>query len=274
MKWFRWHHGTVEAGVWRLVAQRSRQPVHVVVAVWALMYERASRSTPRGTISGWDDEAAGAALDLDPSLVSAIRAAMQGKALDGERMLAWEQEQPKREREDDSKERVRAFRQRQRGSVTPAKNEQRPVTPRNATSRPEESREEEIETTLHSVEDGGGAPSLNGGAERMPANQLLGAWINRQRRVLGKPDYRPSPKEAQRYGAVAARIVAAHPGTEVQAAFVGMDSMWPHAPPKSEPWTLETLEKKFAAALAASMNHPAVAARRADLALDRALEDL
>ncbi len=285
MDWLRWHHGTVESGRWRAVARRSGQPVHAVVAVWALLSECASRARERGNAEGWDDESAGAALDMDGETVAAIREAMQGRALDGLRLIPWEEEQVKREREDKSVDRVRAFRERQR-QETPEKPKSRRVTPRNAKKRTdreiEESRREERDHTSEDKEiilppegNGNGTPPADADAsDRMKANQLLGAWVNRQRRMLGKPDYMPSEGERGRFGAAAKRICAAHPADEVVAAFHGMDSMWPHAPPKGEPWTLETMEKKFAAALGASMNHPDVVAAREASEMANMLEGL
>lgn len=62
----------------------------------------------------WSDEDAGAALDVDGEDVRAVREAMQGKYLDGWRLVDWERENPKREREDDSTERVRRYREKVR----------------------------------------------------------------------------------------------------------------------------------------------------------------
>jgi hypothetical protein len=69
-----------------------------VIAVFNLMMVNASgNAEQRGTLSGWDDEDAGAALDMDASEVEAIRGAMQGKVLDGDYLTGWNKRQPKRE---------------------------------------------------------------------------------------------------------------------------------------------------------------------------------
>lgn len=114
MDWFRRHHGAPLNPRWRLIARRSGQPVAFVIAVWDLMEDNASRATPRGTLVGWDDEAAAIALDMEPEAVQAIRKAMQGKALNVDVVMDWEITQPKREREDDSTERVKRYRDRVR----------------------------------------------------------------------------------------------------------------------------------------------------------------
>lgn len=116
MDWFRWHHDTTADPKWRLVARRSRQPLAVVVALWARILEHASECEERGTLAGWNDEVAAAALDLDSESVAAIRQAMQGLTLDGDELTGWNRRQPKRE--DRSTERVRAHRERVKRSET------------------------------------------------------------------------------------------------------------------------------------------------------------
>lgn len=137
MEWLRWYAGTVTDPKWRVVAAESGQPVALVLAVWAVMLERASASAERGSIAGWSDRVVGAGLDLPASAVQSIRDAMQGLVLDGDHLTGWEKRNPKREREDSSTERVRRYREK--------KKDARHVTPCNAVKRLEESREEEIE---------------------------------------------------------------------------------------------------------------------------------
>jgi hypothetical protein len=112
--WFRWHHGTVTDPKWRVVASRCVTFVTVghVVAVWAAMIENASQSSPRGELSGWDDEDVAVCLGFEIEQVAAIRQAMQGKVLDGNALTSWEKRQPNRE--DRSTERTKAWRDRQR----------------------------------------------------------------------------------------------------------------------------------------------------------------
>lgn len=150
MDWLRWHHGTVTDPKWRLIARRSRSDVRSVIAVWAVMLERASMADARGSIAGWSDEVAAIALDMEPDEVAAIRIAMQGLVLDGDSLSGWSKRQPKRERPDDgaSTDRVRAYRERQKSEKSTACEESQDgvtadVTPCNATKRHETPRGEE-----------------------------------------------------------------------------------------------------------------------------------
>lgn len=141
MDWLRWHHGTVTDPKWRVVAQETGQPVAVVVAVWAAMMEHASQNSPRGLLAGWRDRVVGAALDLSPDTVAAVRRSMEGLVLEGETLTGWEKRQPKRE--DPSTERVRAHRERQREV-------KRGETQGNAPEERREDAEEEAEETQSS----------------------------------------------------------------------------------------------------------------------------
>lgn len=141
MEWFRVHHGTVTDAKWRTVARRAAVKVHEVVSVWLAMMEHASQATPRGTLSGWSDEVAGDALDMDPNAIERIRTHMNGLVLDGERIPAWDRRQPKRE--DGSAERAKAWREAQKTAKTsPANAIERNRTQSNAEqNRTEQSRQ-------------------------------------------------------------------------------------------------------------------------------------
>ncbi len=119
MDWLRWHHGTVNDPKLRAVARRAGQPVIAVIAVWAAMLECASIAVERGTLAGWDHEDVAVGLDMETEAVAAIYTAMQGKTLEGGRIMAWEKRQAKRERDDDtSTGRVREYRKRQKAAGT------------------------------------------------------------------------------------------------------------------------------------------------------------
>lgn len=120
---------------WRVVARRSGRPLAEVLSVFVFMMTNASTE---GELHAWDDEDVAAALDVDAEHVRAIREAMQGKTLEGDKLSGWEKRQPKRN--DDSGERVRAFRDRKRGDVTQGNAD---VTQRNA---PEAEPDTESET--------------------------------------------------------------------------------------------------------------------------------
>ena len=113
MAWFRWYEGTASDAKFRLIARKAGQPVAYVVAVWAMILERASEAGERGRISGFDCEAADAMLDMPEGAACAIVEAMQAKGMiDAERVSKWNERQPRRE--DDSAERVREYRARKK----------------------------------------------------------------------------------------------------------------------------------------------------------------
>lgn len=105
---------------WRVVARKSGRPLSEVIAVFAFMLlnaganasERSERDGERGRLTNWSDEDVAAALDVDPANITAIREAMQGKTLDGDKLTGWEKRQPKRE--DGSAERSKRWRERNR----------------------------------------------------------------------------------------------------------------------------------------------------------------
>jgi hypothetical protein len=142
--WFRWHHGCVTDPKWRVIASRCVTcvtPVTVghVIAVWAVMMENASLASPRGELSGWDDEDVAVLLGFGIDQVKAIREAMQGKTLAGSALQAWEKRQPKRE--DSSSERTKKWRDAQATPVT-----QRDAKPESVTRRDAAKRDVTLET--------------------------------------------------------------------------------------------------------------------------------
>jgi len=154
MDWFRWHTGSTTDPKFRLVARKAAQVVtgvrlSDVLAVWAMLLERACAADERGMIGGYDCESADAHLDLPEGAACAIVQVMKDKGLiTDERVAKWDQRQPKREREDNSADRVRAYRERkkeeQRPNVTPGNDMEQGVTPCNAMKRCETVRGEEI----------------------------------------------------------------------------------------------------------------------------------
>lgn len=81
--------------------------------------------------------------------------------------------------------------------------------------------------------------------------QVLAEWIRRQ-------PVRPSDADCARFGKACRRLAGAHTTGTLALAFIGMGQLWPHAPPKSEPWDPLDLERKFVKAAAAAANHPAL----------------
>ena len=100
---------------WRVIAARSSRPLTEVIALFVLMMTNAGLAKERGTLSGWDDEDAAAALGMKKEHVTAIIVAMQGKTLDGARLKGWSNRQCKRE--DGSAARMRLWRDRKSGKV-------------------------------------------------------------------------------------------------------------------------------------------------------------
>jgi len=135
--WVRLWHDMPTDPKWRVIARKSGQPLPCVIALFTLMMTTASAADDRGSIANLTNEDAAAALDLDEEDVAAMREAMQGRVLDGDRLSGWERRQPKREREnDDSSQRVAKHRAKLR------EGSQDGVTPCNATERHETPRED------------------------------------------------------------------------------------------------------------------------------------
>ena len=98
---------------WRVIARRSGRSISEVIAVYVHMLANAgANASERGSVRNWSDEDVAAALDVETNVVTAIREAMQGKTLDGDKLTGWEKRQPNRE--DGSAERSRAWRERKR----------------------------------------------------------------------------------------------------------------------------------------------------------------
>lgn len=94
--------------------------------------------------------------------------------------------------------------------------------------------------------------SPNAGREWTGAS-VIDLWI-RFGRGHGWPD--PPRAEIAKQGAAGKRIAEKHDSQAVVAAMIGMDTIFPHSPPKGQPWDLFTLERKFVEAHAAAKNHP------------------
>lgn len=111
--WLRLWHDMPTDPKFRVIAKRAGRPLSEVVSVFVLMLTNASaNASERGELDNWADEDAGAALDIDAAHVAAIREAMIGKTLDGNKLTGWEKRQPKRE--DGSAERAKEWRERKR----------------------------------------------------------------------------------------------------------------------------------------------------------------
>jgi hypothetical protein len=112
-EWFRSWHGAPTDSKFRVIAKRAGVTPGVVSAVYWALLDYASQNEPRGSVEGFDTETYAEWAGWEESDVLAILDAFTSKQviIDG-RIVAWEKRQPKKE--DDSTERVRAFRERQR----------------------------------------------------------------------------------------------------------------------------------------------------------------
>lgn len=132
---------------WRVVAKRAGRPLCEVLSVFLHMMTTAGHAADRGSIEGWNDEDVAAAIDLETDHVTAIREAMQGKTLDGDRLSGWAKRQPIKE--DGAAERARVWREQKRLDDERAERERtqtnaselNAIKP-NASELPEEKRED------------------------------------------------------------------------------------------------------------------------------------
>lgn len=127
--WFRWHHGTTTDPKWRVIAAKCGAPVSLVIAVWATLMEKASESSVRGTLEGWEPEEIAFVCDANAETVRAVYDAMQGRTLDGNTLISWSKRQPLRE--DGSAERSKAWREvKKQRTQTNAKERKRRIEKR------------------------------------------------------------------------------------------------------------------------------------------------
>lgn len=113
MKWFRAYNDTPNDPKLRRIAHQAGTTVGHTLAVWFSMLCHASenRGEQRGTLAGWDDTDCAFNLGIDRAVVFAIRQEMQGRILDGERIIAWEKRQYQ---SDNGYARVKAWREKKR----------------------------------------------------------------------------------------------------------------------------------------------------------------
>jgi len=137
----------------RAIAKKAGRPVSDVIAVFITMMTSADED---GCIGSWDADDTAAGLDLDTSIVIAIRDAMVGKVIEGNALMGWKKRQPKRD--DDSRERVRAFRERKREETQRNEACNAPVTHGNAPDTDSETDTERKDTPLPPLQGGGPDP--------------------------------------------------------------------------------------------------------------------
>lgn len=148
--WFRWHHGSVTDPKFQLAARRANASLPEVLAVWTYLLEKASAAEVRGCFGEIDAEAIDCLFGMDDGKTAAILLAMSDrKLIGGDCVAAWDKRQPKREREDSSAERMRAYRERQ---VTPIAPSITDVTPCDASVTQKDPRGEERRGEIEDIE--------------------------------------------------------------------------------------------------------------------------
>ena len=141
--WCRLWHDMPTDPKFRAVAKRAGRSTAEVIALFTAMLTNASANEEaRGTLRNWSHEDMAIAFDMEPEHAEAIYAAMQGKLLDGDKLMGWERRQPQRERDDSSAERTKAWRERQK---TQRDASERHVTPCDALDK-EEDKDKEKES--------------------------------------------------------------------------------------------------------------------------------
>lgn len=144
--WWRSWHGAPTDPKWLLIARKANVIPGIVSAIAWELFDYASQNPDRGSIAGFDAETYSAYSGFSETDITAVIDAMRAKGiiLNNDYLAAWDKRQPKRE--DDSTERVRRFRERQKvisvSPVTPS--ETQSVTECNAMKHIDKIREDEI----------------------------------------------------------------------------------------------------------------------------------
>lgn len=226
MDWFRWWHGSVTDPKFQLVAHECKLPLASVIGLWAILLEKASQEGERGELGEIDFEVL--AFHSGISDVVTPCNAMQRRGLlhvtDGQWSVTnWEKRQPKREREDDSSERVARHRAKKAEEKIVAKqgcnNSNVAVTPCNASVTPSNAqiREEEIRVIPPLTPPSGWeCPAEESesddlpivGASRKKSSVQLKTWLSQCRDKGEKPisGYKPVFEYAEKVGLPAAYV--------------------------------------------------------------------
>ena len=81
MEWLKWFVGATTDPKFAVIARRSKQNMASVIAVWAMLLERAGQADERGEVEGFDCEGADIVLGLEDGVTCSILQAMQDKGL-------------------------------------------------------------------------------------------------------------------------------------------------------------------------------------------------
>lgn len=94
--WLRLWHDMPNDPKWRTIARVSKQPIATVQAVFIHLLVSASESVERGEYRINAEDVA-SSLDESDESIEAVISAMQGRVLDGKKIIGWEKRQPLRE---------------------------------------------------------------------------------------------------------------------------------------------------------------------------------
>lgn len=111
-QWLRLWHEMPNDPKWRTIARNSGQPIGNVMSVYLHLLVSASNATERGRTQNICADDLASALEISAQDVESILSAMQGKVLDGEKILGWEKRQPLRE--DGAADRGKSFREKKK----------------------------------------------------------------------------------------------------------------------------------------------------------------
>lgn len=186
MDWFRWHHGSVSDPKFQLVAKRSGASMGEVIAVWAVLLEAASMADVRGVFGSIDFEAIDCALGFVDGRTLTIYTEMEARNLICEgRFGAWDKRQPKRERDDNSAERVKAHRAKD-NHVTPSNAKGNQETPR-VDKRREEEKEQDQKPSSSASQRTGKSNLESNEQKRQRLIEITDDAVEAFNRILGRP---------------------------------------------------------------------------------------
>lgn len=116
MDWFRSWHGAPTDPKWLVIARKANVAPGVVSAIAWAIFDHGSQHADRGRVDNFDIETYAVWAGWDEADIQAVINAMTAKGIivDG-RIAAWDKRQPKRE--DDSRERVNRWRDKQRATA-------------------------------------------------------------------------------------------------------------------------------------------------------------
>lgn len=240
-EWFRLWHDMPTDPKWKTIARVSGQPISVVIAVAMHYMTSASRSVTRGHVDVTTEDVA-SALDVTDEVVDAIYKAMQGRFMDGNRLINWDKRQPKKEdagnpetRAKSAAERKREQRERERQAAEEAMSRASHDESRGVTTDKDKDKEEKEETIMS------GKPDVD--QPEAPEPKLVKATNAQAREILAYLnartgcDYRDVESNLS---LIRARIDEGYSVQEVKAViddreakWRGNDKMWPYMRPET-----------------------------------------